>query len=92
MREHQDILVCLCVLILMIFENRNRIVEQNYLNDYLKLYLFFIFASCTFSNIQMISGRLFANYVPAILVLYINQKIGHKICIKIGRKKIIGEN
>lgn len=86
------ILVCLCVLILMIFENRNRIVEQNYLNDYLKLYLFFIFASCTFSNVQMISGRLFANYVPAILVLYINQKIGHKICIKIGRKKIIGEN
>ena len=84
------LLVCLCVIILMILEKKNDYVQQNYLNDYLKLYLFFIFASCTFSNVQMLSGRLFTNYVPAILVLCANQRVGNPVCIKIGHHRIIG--
>lgn len=80
------LLVISCTLILMIVEKKNDYVSRNYINDYLKLYLFFGFASCTFSNVQMIAGRLFTNYFPAIIVLLINQKLGRDRRIVIGRK------
>ena len=75
-----------CAILLMFLEKRNDYVRNNYLNDYLKLYLFFIFASCTFSNIQMISGRLFTNYIPTMIVLYLNREIGKGFKIKTSKK------
>ena len=80
------LLVVCCTLILMWAEKKNDYASRNYINDYLKLYLFFVFASCTFSNVQMIAGRLFTNYIPAMLVLFVNQHFGRDKRFVIGKK------
>lgn len=81
------LLVIICTLLLMKIEDKNNYEATNYINDYLKLYLFFVFASCTFSNVQMLAGRLFTNYIPAMVILYLNQYIGRDTKIIIGKRR-----
>ena len=80
------LLVIACTLILMLCEKKNDCYSHNYIKDYLKLYLYFVLASCTFSNVQMIAGRLFTNYFPAIIILLLNQIIGKDIRVVVGRR------
>ena len=82
------LLVIVCTLLLMKLEDKNNYEAKNYINDYLKLYLFFVFASCTFSNVQMLAGRLFTNYIPAMAILYLNQYVGRDTRIVIGKNKV----
>ena len=80
------LLVIGCTIVVMAAEKKNVSSTHNYINDYLKLYFLFVFASCTFSNVQMIAGRLFTNYFPAIIILLLNNIIGKDIRIVIGGK------
>jgi len=69
------LLVDVCAIILMMIEKRKNKYSDNFVNDYLSLYILFVFASCTFSNVQMITGRFFANYFAAYCIMYINRRI-----------------
>lgn len=80
------LLVIGCTIVVMAAEKKKVSLTHNYINDYLNLYFLFVFASCTFSNVQMIAGRLFTNYFPAIIILFLNNMIGKDIRICIGGK------
>ena len=68
------LLVDLCVILLMFFEKKIVYDNSNFLNNYLYIYLLFIFASCLNSNVQMLAGRIFSNFAPTFLILTFNQK------------------
>ena len=69
------LLVDLNVILLMFFDNRMKIKYKNFLSEYLCMYLLFIFASCLYSNVQILSGRFFVNYMPTAILLCLNNKI-----------------
>lgn len=69
------LLVDIFAVILMVIEKRKNRNSDNFVNDYLYLYIIFVFASCTFSNVQMITGRFFANFFAAYCIMYFNRRL-----------------
>ena len=69
------LLIFINVLLLMYFDNRSQKKKKTFLDEYLSIYLLFIFASCLYSNVQMLSGRFFVNYLPVFLIVTIDRKI-----------------
>ena len=72
------VLVALNVFLLMYCEAHFNQKYNNFLEKYLLIYLYFIFASCLCSNVQMLSGRFFINFLPSFILLYLNKKIKFK--------------
>ena len=66
------------ILLLMFFETKVNYGSDNFLHNYLCLYLLFIFASCLNSNVQMLTGRIFSNFLPSMLILLLNNKIKYR--------------
>lgn len=69
------ILVDICIILLFWVESRTYNKEDrysNFIHEYQSLYLCFILASSINSNLQIVSGRFFVNYLPPMLILYFN--------------------
>ena len=63
------------ILLLMMFDIKQKIKHNSFLEEYISLYLLFIFVSCIFSNVQMLSGRFFVNYLPVAIIISLDKKI-----------------
>lgn len=51
---------------------RKRAHYSNYISEYQSLYLCFILGSAINSNLQMVTGRFFVNYLPPVLIIALN--------------------
>ncbi|HFI0085411.1 TPA: hypothetical protein ACGORA_000817 [Streptococcus suis] len=69
-----SLLVMVCVYLLMKYDQKQAERYSTYLDRYLSVYLYFIFASAIISNVQMLSGRFFTNYFPAFLIVCLDRK------------------
>lgn len=69
------VLVVVNVILLMYCESHIHLHYDNFLQNYLLLYLYFVFASCLCANVQMLSGRFFTIFLPSFIILYLNKKI-----------------
>lgn len=69
------LLVDCCVVLLMVVDSNSRYGQHNFLNKYLSSYLLFVLAAAMISNVQMVAGRIFVNYVPPLLTLILNERV-----------------
>lgn len=68
------LLIFINVVLLMHFDTVMKEQKHNFLEEYISLYLLFIFASSLYSNVQMLSGRFFVIYLPVALILFLDKK------------------
>lgn len=74
------------VYMLMKIESSSKKVENNYLDQYMNLYLYYIFASSITSNVQMLSGRFFVNYLPVAVLIFLSRNYLNKLEFVFRRK------
>ncbi len=71
--------IAICIYLLMYFEYKyNKKTRTTYLEQYLSLYLFFIFVASLDSNTQMIFARILNTYIPAYAIIKINELLCQK--------------
>lgn len=68
------VLVDVCIVLMMWTENYNNKTGNTFLDDYQSLYLSFILAAALISNTQMVTGRFFVNFLPPVILLYLNRR------------------
>ena len=72
------ILSDICIILLMLFDSKNKKTKNNFIGEYMSLYLSFIFSFVIFSNVQTLIGNLFVNYIPIVGLVFLDSKIKMK--------------
>lgn len=69
------LLVDVCIVLMMWAENYNNKAGDTFLDDYQSLYLSFILAASLISNTQIVTGRFFVNFLPPVILLFLNRRV-----------------